>query len=111
MASDTLILIKILHTIIWAFFASAIFYVSYCGITGEINMLTWVAIGFVFLEALILLAFKWMCPLTVIARKYSDSQKENFDIYLPEWLAKHNKVIFTILFVVALVLVFLQNFS
>ena len=30
-----------------------------------------------------------------MARKYSDSTKANFDIYLPEWLAKYNKEIYT----------------
>jgi hypothetical protein len=42
-----------------------------------------------------LLSFKNMCPLTIVARHYSDSTKENFDIYLPNWLAKHNKVLYT----------------
>jgi len=37
-------------------------------------------------------------PLTLIAGNYSNSQKDNFDIFLPNWLAKHNKLIFTTIF-------------
>jgi hypothetical protein len=40
--------------------------------------------------------------LPLIARKYSDSPKDNFDIYLPNWLAKHNKMIYTAIVLVAL---------
>ncbi|MBK9273621.1 MAG: hypothetical protein IPM49_03670 [Flavobacteriales bacterium] len=33
----------------------------------------------------------------VVARRYSDSQRANFDIYLPEWLARHNKTIYSVI--------------
>ena len=97
--------IKILHTIIWAFFVFIIFYVLYSGISNEITVYTWIAIGLVILEGLVLLIFRMFCPLTVIARKYSDSKKDNFDIFLPNWLAKHNKLIFTTIFLFGLLLV------
>ncbi len=45
------------------------------------------------------------CPLTYVARRYSDSTKDNFDIYLPNWMAKYNKQIFTTIFVIGLILV------
>jgi hypothetical protein len=44
------------------------------------------------------------CPITLIARKYSDSTKANFDIYLPNWLAKYNKQIYTTLFIFAIII-------
>lgn len=50
-------------------------------------------------------AFGMSCPLTVMARRYSDSSKDNFDIYLPEWLAKYNKQIFTTIYLLGLVAV------
>jgi len=50
----------------------------------------------------VLLAFGNQCPLTVMARRYSSSTKANFDIFLPEWLAKYNKQIYTILFLVGI---------
>lgn len=33
----------------------------------------------------------------MVARRYSDSQRANFDIYLPEWLARHNKTIYSVI--------------
>lgn len=103
--ANKLLSIKIAHTIIWLFFAVIIFYILYSGITNTVNTFTWVAIGLVIVEGLILLIFKMFCPLTILARKYSDSEKDNFDIFLPNWLAKYNKIIFTSLFLIGLVLV------
>jgi hypothetical protein len=28
------------------------------------------------------------CPLTGIAARYTDDRRDNFDIYLPPWLAR-----------------------
>ncbi len=111
MSTSRLKQIKLLHTVIWAFFASLIFYILYAGLYNDIDSFTWIAIGLVTGEAITLLLFKWRCPLTLIARGYSDSTKENFDIYLPEWLAKHKKLIFTTLFVAGVVLVLVRWFQ
>jgi len=42
------------------------------------------------------------CPLTGIAAQYNNDRRDNFDIFLPEWLARHNKVIFGALYVVGI---------
>jgi hypothetical protein len=34
-----------------------------------------------------------------LAARYTDERASNFDIYLPNWLAQHNKVVFGVLFV------------
>ena len=41
----------------------------------------------------------WRCPLTSVASRYTDERRDNFDIYLPNWLARHNKLIFGALYV------------
>ncbi len=82
-----------------------IFYVLYCGIFDNVNLLTWISIGIIILEGIVLLAFNMYCPLTVLARRYSNSSKDNFDIYLPNWLAKYNKQIFTTIYLLALITV------
>lgn len=105
MSNNKLVAIKVIHSLIWLFFATSIFYVLYCGIFNKVSFITWILIGFVFLETFVLLFFKWRCPLTLIARKYSNSNKDNFDIYLPNWIAKHNKLIFSIIFTTGLILV------
>lgn len=102
---NKLFLIKLVHTVIWAFFVVVIFYILYSGITNTVNTYTWIGIILIVGEGITLAIFKMFCPLTLIARKYSDSDRDNFDIFLPNWLAKHNKVIFTSIFVIAVIIV------
>jgi len=99
-----LITIKIIHTAIWLFFNAVIFYLFYAVITNTIDKWVWICIGFILMEGVVLVVFKRMCPITLIARKYSDSTKDNFDIYLPNWLAKYNKSIYSTLFAIIIVL-------
>jgi len=103
----TLVLIKIIHTLIWVFFNVVIGYLLYAVIFDKIDILVWIGLGLIFIEGLVLLLFKMKCPLTLVARKYSDSTKDNFDIYLPNWLARYNKEIYTtILMVILAILVY-----
>ncbi len=88
-------------------FTVVIFYMLYAVIVNKIDHWLWIGYGLFAFEGIILLAFKFFCPLTVLARKYSNSTKANFDIYIPEWLAKYNKLIYTaILGVVMLITVY-----
>lgn len=103
--STKLMTIKLLHTAIWMAFVTLIGYILYCGLADRVTAYTGFAVGLVILEGLVLLLFKGSCPLTLMARQYSASQKSNFDIFLPEWLAQYNKLIFTGLYVLGLILV------
>ena len=100
-----LLSVKLAHTLIWAFFVAVIVYVLYCGLANQLTTYTWIAIGLVIAEGLVLLVFGGRCPLTLVARNYSDSGRDNFDIFLPNWLARYNKLIFTSLYVIGLVVV------
>lgn len=102
--SEKLITIKIVHTAIWVFFNVMIFYMLYAVLADHLNIWLWIGYGLIALETVTLLSFRFFCPLTVLARKYSDSQKDNFDIYLPNWLARYNKLIYTIIMVLIIVL-------
>ncbi len=88
--------------------ASAVIYILYAGITNTFNTILWIAIGLILLEGVVLLINKWTCPLTPLAEKYTSNREPNFDIYLPKWLAKHNKTIFTSLFIIGLLLVIIN---
>jgi hypothetical protein len=102
-----LTLIKIIHTLIWIFYNVVIFYLLYAVIAGKIDKWIWIGLGIFLFEAIILLIFKMKCPLTIIARRYSDSDKDNFDIYIPNWVARHNKMIyFFILVIIILILIY-----
>ncbi|MBG6112115.1 hypothetical protein IWX84_003011 [Flavobacterium sp. CG_9.10] len=108
---DKLTIIKIIHTVIWVFFNVVLFYLFYAVLINKIDKWVWICIGLILMEGLVLLLFKRMCPITVIARKYSDSTKDNFDIFLPNWLAKHNKLIYTTFFVPILILLIYRLIS
>lgn len=96
MSGETkLILIKIIHTLVWFFFNVVIFYMLYAVLIDRLDKWLWIGYALFILEGITLLYFKFFCPLTIIARKYSDSPKDNFDIYLPNWLARYNKLIYT----------------
>ena len=100
--------VKLIHTIIWIFLNVVIFYLLYTAVTVRINVWTWICLGIIILEGVVLLLFKNMCPVTVVARKYSDSTKDNFDIFLPNWLAKYNKIIYTTIVAVAVILLIIR---
>ena len=106
-----LLLLKTIHTIVWAAFVSMIGYILYSGIANRIGWFTYVSIAAVLLEGVVLLIFKWKCPITIVARRFSDEQEAGFDIFLPRLVAKHNKAIFTGLYAFGVVLVVLRMAS
>jgi hypothetical protein len=55
--------------------------------------------GLVLVECAVLAVNGGRCPLTDLAKRYTDERRDNFDIYLPICLATHNKTIFGTLFV------------
>ena len=59
-------------------------------------------------EVLILVANGWQYPRTTLASRFTEERHDNFDIYLPLWLARHNKLIFGVLYVSGLVFAFVR---
>ena len=102
--SQKLNTIRIVHTMIWLFFNVVIFYMLYCVVTGRITGWFWSGFLLLAAEGLALLLYGFNCPLTVLARKYSDFSRDNFDICLPNWLAKYTKLIYTLIVLVIVVL-------
>lgn len=93
-----LIGIKLLHTLIWALLAGCILALPVLAILGRFRWAAIIAVV-VLLECAILAVNTGRCPLTDVAARYTLDRGSNFDIYLPNWLAAHNKVIFGLLFV------------
>ena len=106
-----LVLVKVLHTAIWVAFNIVLLYLLYAVVINRIDYYVWTGISLILAEGLVLLVFRNHCPLTLVARNYSDSAKANFDIYLPEWLARNNKKVYTTLFVFILLLLFYRLIS
>jgi hypothetical protein len=97
--------IKIFHTIVWAFFASSIIAILVFAWLGRCG-LALVFISIVLIEALVIIFNNWRCPLTDAAARYTHEHRDNFDIYLPEWLACHNKRIFGFLYAAGILFAF-----
>ena len=91
--------IKVVHTVVWALFAGCIVAIPIASLYGDNLAALWL-VAIVFGEVAVLAANKWRCPLTALAARYTTDRRANFDIYLPEWLAKHNKVIFGTIYLV-----------
>ena len=90
--------IKTLHTVIWAVMAASIVALPWVAWSGHFRFAFWLTV-LVVGECLVLAVNRGRCPLTDLAARYTDERAANFDIYLPEWLARHNKSIFGFLFV------------
>jgi hypothetical protein len=99
-----LLAVKLLHTVIWALFVACIVAAPILALTGQL-LLASVLCGVVPVEGVVLLLNRGRCPLTNVAARYTADRRENFDIFLPEWLARHNKTIFTTLYVAGLAVV------
>ena len=96
-------LIKLLHTVVWAGFAGCIVAIPVLALQQRFRFAALLAL-IVLGEVVVLAVNRWRCPLTPIAARYTDDRRPNFDIYLPEWLARHNKEIFGSLYLAGLVL-------
>jgi hypothetical protein len=103
-----LVFIKLVHTAIWIFFNIVIFYLLYAVLINKIDKWVWIGLSLIALEGLVLVIFKNICPVTLVARNYSSSTRDNFDIYLPEWLARYNKQIYSSIVVIIIILLLLR---
>jgi hypothetical protein len=103
-----LVTIKLIHTAIWVFFNVVIFYLLYAVLINRIDKWIWIGLSLIFLEGVVLLIFKNICPVTLVARKYSSSDRDNFDIYLPEWLARYNKQIYSSIVVLIIIILLVR---
>jgi hypothetical protein len=98
MATKVLTLIKIAHTLIWAVMAVAIIAISLAAMRGRFRVAAWLSV-LILAECIVLAVNGGRCPLTDLAARYTADRAAKFDIYLPQWVAERNKMIFGGLFV------------
>lgn len=99
-AHRKLLWVKAIHTLVWAGFASAIVAIPVLTAMDALRWASWLS-GLVFVEVAVLAVNRMRCPLTDIATRFTADRADNFDIFLPLWLARYNKLIFGSLFVAA----------
>ena len=97
--SPPLIAIKVLHTAIWAFFVLCILALPVAGWLRRFDWVIWLT-ALILVECAVLGINHGRCPLTDLAARYTTDRSSEFDIYLPHWLARHNKALFGGIFIV-----------
>jgi hypothetical protein len=89
--------IKLLHTVVWAVMAGSILALPVAAFTRHFRW-AFILTALIVCECGVLAANRGRCPLTDWAARFTEDRAANFDIYLPNWLARNNKVIFGTLF-------------
>jgi hypothetical protein len=95
--NQPLIAVKTIHTAVWAVLVACIVLAPLAAMFGRFGW-SIVLISAVLVECGVLALNKGKCPLTNIAARYTTDRAENFDIFLPRGLARHNKTVFGGLF-------------
>jgi hypothetical protein len=98
-------LLKTIHTVIWVIMATADIAAFYLAFVGRFNLWFFIAIVLLGGEIIVIVVNRWHCPLTDIMARYTTERRPNFDIYLPEWLAKYNIRVFSALIVLEIIAV------
>ena len=104
---NSLRLVKLGHTIVWAIFAACILAIPALAWLGHERPAS-LLILVVLVEVIVLIANGGHCPLTAVAARYTTDRRDNFDIYLPEWLARYNKLIFGSIYLLGVAVTFVR---
>lgn len=101
----TLTSIKLLHTVVWTFIVGCICGIPLAACRGQFRA-AMTLFAAVFVECVILAVNHGRCPLADAAARLTTSRAYNFDIFLPLWLARWNKMIFGSVFVLSIIFAF-----
>lgn len=101
----TIFQIKLVHTIIFWVLSVCVLFALYSGVAGRVTTWTWVAVGLLLVESVVLVAFRWTCPLTILAERQGADEGSVADLFLPKWFADRIFPVCGTLYVIALVLI------
>jgi len=101
----TIFQIKVVHTVIFWVLSFCVVYVLFSGAADRVTSWTYVAILLLLVESIVLVAFRWTCPLTLLAERQGAVRGEVADIFLPKWFADRIFPICGTLFGIAVILV------
>jgi len=100
--------VKFVHTVIFWILSACVLYVLFSGIADRITTWTWIALGLVLVESIVLAASGWTCPLTILTERLGAPRGSVADIFLPKWFADRIFPICGTTYGVALVLILLR---
>ena len=96
--------IKLVHTVIFWILSGCVVVALFSGLTGNTGVWTWIAVGLLGIESVVLAAFRWTCPLTLLAERTGAQSGSVADLFLPKWFADRIFPVCGTLFGVALAL-------
>ena len=108
MVKVTILHVKLVHTLIFWLLSACVLYALFSGVADRITTWTWVAVGLVLLESIVLAASDWTCPLTILTERLGAVRGSVTDIFLPKWFADRIFPICGTTYGVALVLILLR---
>jgi hypothetical protein len=97
--------IKLVHTIIFWILSGCVLVALYSGMFDRISVWTWLAVGLLVIESVVLAVSGWVCPLTLLAEREGAERGSVADLFLPKWFADRIFPICGTLFVIALILI------
>ena len=71
--------VRVIHTVIWAWFAGCIVAIPVAAASHRLRVAL-ILIGIVSVEVAILVANRMRCPLTDVAGRYTPERRDNFDV-------------------------------
>jgi hypothetical protein len=83
----TIFQIKLAHTLIFWILSLCVAYTLFSGIADRITTGTWVAVGLLLAEGVVLGVSGWTCPLTILVERQGVARGSVADIFLPKWFA------------------------
>jgi len=86
-------------------FLSCIGYIYYSGFANRIDIFTYIAVGMILFEMVVIVINKGNCPLGVIHSKLGDD-KTFFELFLPKTVAKRAVPVLGAVAVLGIVLLF-----
>lgn len=103
--SKVLTYIKLAHTLWWLFFAGLILYILCAGVAGRVGSLALGAMVLAGAHGAVLHFNGWRYPLHGVAKNMADSPEKGFDIFLPRFLKRNDRLILTGLYLLGLLVV------
>jgi hypothetical protein len=97
--------IKVAHTVIFWILSFCVVYALYSGLADRVTIWTWIAVGLLLIESVVLVASGWICPLTILAERQGAQRGSVADLFLPKWFADRIFPICGTLYVLALLLI------
>ena len=104
----TIFQMKLVHTLIFWVLSLCVAYALFSGVADRITMLTWVAVGLLAVESIVLALSGWTCPLTILAERRGAVRGSVSDIFLPRWFADRIFPICGTLYGIALLMIVLR---